>query len=51
VPACLLTFFKTGPFAWNGLLAFWVPATVFGLWFWVVGFAVIKAIKTNIVES
>ncbi len=33
VPGGLLTFFKTGPFAWNGLLAFWVPFVVFFTWY------------------
>lgn len=35
VPASLIPFFKTGPFAWNGLLAFWVPVAVFTLWYFV----------------
>jgi hypothetical protein len=33
IPGGLLTFFKTGPFAWNGLLAFWVPFVVFFTWY------------------
>jgi hypothetical protein len=33
MPGIMLTFFKAGPFAWNGLLAFWLPATVFFLWY------------------
>jgi len=33
LPGQLLFFFKTGPFAWNGLIAFWVPVTVFFVWF------------------
>ena len=33
VPGGLLTFFKTGPFAWNGLFAFWVPFVVFLTWY------------------
>ena len=33
MPGGLITFFKTGPFAWNGLLAFWMPLTVFFLWY------------------
>jgi phage shock protein PspC (stress-responsive transcriptional regulator) len=45
IPGGLLTFFKTGPFAWNGLLAFWVPASVFSLWFFVVAAYIIKAVK------
>jgi hypothetical protein len=33
LPDQLLFFFKTGPFAWNGVLGFWVPLTVFCGWF------------------
>jgi hypothetical protein len=33
VPGGLITFFKTGPFAWDGLFAFWVPLIVFFIWY------------------
>ncbi len=33
IPGGLIYFFKDGPFAWNGLIAFWIPASVFGLWY------------------
>jgi hypothetical protein len=41
--ACHPTFswtanFKAGPFAWNGLLAFWVPGGLFSIWFYVVAY-------------
>lgn len=29
VPAGLIPFFKSGPFAWNGFIAFWLPASTF----------------------
>ena len=32
VPAVLIPFFKTGPFAWNGLFSFWLALTVFFFW-------------------
>lgn len=37
-------FFKTGPFAWNGLLAFWLAFSAFGLWFPVAFYVLRKAI-------
>ena len=33
VPGGLLTFFKTGPFAWDGLFVWWVPFLVFFTWY------------------
>ena len=51
VPGCMVTFFKDGPFAWNGLLAFWLPATVFGPWFFVVSIFVMKAAKQQALDG
>ncbi len=45
VPGSLLPFFKTGPFAWNGVFAFWIPGSVFCLWFIVMLVLLLKAIK------
>ena len=45
VPGGLITFFKTGPFAWNGLLAFWVPLVIFFVWFLVMFVALLKTIR------
>jgi len=32
MPSCLVLFFKSGPFAWHGLLTFWLAAAMFVLW-------------------
>jgi hypothetical protein len=32
-PGVILPFFKAGPFAWNGIFVFWLPAIVFGIQF------------------
>lgn len=45
VPGGLVTFFKTGPFAWNGLLAFWLPLVVFFIWFLIMFAALLSAIR------
>lgn len=31
-PGMLVVMWKTGPFAWNGLLSFWIPAVFFLVW-------------------
>jgi len=45
VPGGVVTFFKVGPFAWDGILAFWMPLVVFFGWFLVMAVALTKAIK------
>lgn len=39
------TFFKTGPFAWNGLFGFWVPVVLFTIWLFVMAPLLARAIK------
>lgn len=41
-PGGFITFFKTGPLAWHGLLGFWIPVLFYGPWFFVVGHQIIK---------
>jgi hypothetical protein len=50
-PAALLVFFKTGPFAWSGVLCFWLPLTVFGIWFFVMAWALRGAILRQAQEG
>ncbi len=50
-PAIILPFFKSGPFAWNGLFVFWIPATVFVSLFVVNATCLIKAINSESRES
>lgn len=45
VPASLCVFFKTGPFAWNGAIAVYLPLTIYTLWFNSLFFVLLKAIK------
>jgi hypothetical protein len=45
VPAGLILFFKTGPFAWNGILAFWIPLTIFFIWMIVMTVMTLKAMS------
>jgi hypothetical protein len=48
IPGGLLTFFKTGPFAWSGVFVYWVPLVVFFSWYLVM-FVVLRqaAIKAG----
>lgn len=45
LPGGLIVFFKTGPFAWNGIIAFWIPFAAFGLWFLVMTPVLLRAIR------
>jgi hypothetical protein len=47
----LAVFFKDGPFAWNGLIGFYVPLTVFAIWVLVTTFVLTKAIKRQDAEG
>jgi hypothetical protein len=45
VPGGFTIFFKTGPLAFNGLLALWIPLAVFAIWVVCMTVLVIKAIN------
>lgn len=47
-PALLIPFFKNGPFAWNGLLSFWIPLIIFFAWIIVMWVYLIKAINRDV---
>ena len=44
LPALLLPFFKSGPFAYNGILALYLPFGAFFIWMVVMTFGLMKAI-------
>lgn len=50
-PGGLTILFKTGPLAYNGLLALWVPLTVFGIWIVVMTVLVIRAIHSEAADA
>jgi len=43
VPAMMMIFFKTGPFAQNGVLTFWMPVAVFFAWIVTMALVVARA--------
>jgi hypothetical protein len=42
---------RTGPFSWRGLLVFWSPLTLFGLWITVMSVLLLKALNQQIREK
>ena len=44
-PASLVVFFKTGPFAYNGVMTWWIPTVSFFVWMAVMTGLSIRAIK------
>ena len=51
LPGTFIPFVKSGPFAWNGLLSFWLGATTFGIWFIVMVWALLRAINEQAREA
>lgn len=45
--ASFLIYFKTGPFAWDGLFSWWLPASEFFIWFVVITALTTKAINRH----
>lgn len=46
LPGALITFFKTGPFAWNGILVFWLALGLFTSWIFIMAWSTDRAIRT-----
>ncbi len=42
---------RTGPFAWNGLLVFWSPLSLFGVWIAVQCYLVFKALRAQMEDD
>lgn len=40
----VIVFFKTGPLAWNGVVTFWIPLSIYGAWLGVMSWALFAAI-------
>jgi hypothetical protein len=45
VPDQFIPFFKTGVFAWNGLIPYWIPFVIYGIWILVTMIMTVKAIR------
>lgn len=50
VPGCAVFLFKTGPLAWDGMFAFWIPLTVFCIWMVVTAIMLTKAVDVEAAE-
>lgn len=47
IPAVLIPFAKTGPFAWHGVMEFWLAVIVFFTWFMLMTVFLMKAIRSQ----
>jgi hypothetical protein len=47
----LAVFFKHGPFAWNGLIGFWLPICMFGVWLIVTTYLLHTGIRRQAAEE
>ncbi|MCW3014528.1 MAG: hypothetical protein JWO02_1620 [Solirubrobacterales bacterium] len=51
LPGSLLYFFKTGPFAWDGIFVWWIPLTAFFSWYIVMWLMTSKAVDRQGLEA
>lgn len=51
LPAGMVLFFKSGPFAWNGLMGIWVPLASFCLWFIAMTWALHRNLTQQIADG
>ncbi|WP_354701177.1 hypothetical protein DSM112329_01484 [Paraconexibacter sp. AEG42_29] len=51
LPAVVIPFFKVGPFTYRGLLAFWIPTLIYGLWAMVMAYVTRQAIRQQAEEE
>lgn len=51
LPALIVGLFKSGPFAWNGALGFWLPTVAFGAWVMGTVWAMLDAIKRDVLAA
>lgn len=51
IPGAFSYMFRTGPFAWNGLLAFWLAASAFFVWLISMTFLTLRAIALEAQET
>lgn len=49
-PGCAIYFFHTGPLAWNGVFAFWVPLAAFTAWMLAVAVVLYRAVDHEVAE-
>lgn len=51
IPELLIFFFKTGPFAWDGIVGFWIPAFLFSVYYTATAFAFVPAVKKHLQQE
>lgn len=51
IPGGLIVFFKTGPLAWNGAVAWWVGLSAFGVWLVLMTVLELRAIAAQQLEQ
>jgi hypothetical protein len=51
IPDIFVVFFKTGPFDWRGVIPYWEPFAVYGVWILVMMVLTVKAINREAEEA